>query len=531
MKKLLSVGLAMAMCALMLAGCGGNAGSDQESGNESTGGASSGQTESEQSASTGEPTKVVFAMKSFNVIPDTENVKRVQDYFNEYVADTYPEANVAIEWKLYGPADYDQKINLMMQGGEQLDIFIPANIATSIANNQLAPITEALNNSGQELMAIIKEYCGDNAFEAVTQDGEIMAVPANKNMCLTPLLQYDTEMLAATGYTYDDITDLESLTPIFAKLKELYPDVYPFVSTDLKNQNLPYYFYEKNEIDSLGNDYGVIIGDSNEIVNVFATEEYRDICNVMKEWHDNGYMPADLATGTMTGTEYMMAGRGFCTYASYGSKNDYTDFGTMLTDRFGRDITVKAIADSYLTTDFASATLGIPSTSKCVDAAIKLLEIIYTDEFAYNILLWGQEGVDYVKVTDDTVDYPEGLNADTVPYCAYMTMGEFGTEDYCWGLEQGTSEEAKQANHEYAKRVNLEANLSPYYGFRFDGSSVKNELTALNNVYAQYAYPLMCGSVDVDSTLEEFNKALEDAGLQTVMDAKREQLDAWLASR
>ena len=39
----------------------------------------------------------------------------------------------------------------------------------------------------------------------------------------------------------------------------------------------------------------------------------------------------------------------------------------------------------------------------------------------------------------------------------------------------------------------------------------------------------MCGSVDVDSTLEEFNKALYDAGLQTVMDAKQEQLDAWVA--
>ena len=110
-------------------------------------------------------------------------------------------------------------------------------------------------------------------------------------------------------------------------------------------------------------------------------------------------------------------------------------------------------------------------------------------------------------------------------------MPKFGTEAYCWNLEQGTSEEAKAANREYAKTVNLNANLSPYYGFRFDGSGVKNELTALNNVYEQYAYPLMCGSVDVDSTLEEFNKALEAAGLQTVMDAKREQLDAWLASK
>lgn len=518
MKKLLSVLTALSLGITMLTGCGStSSGGSNTATGEQTGGA--------------EPTKVVFAMKSFNVIPDSANTERVQQYFNDYVAENYPDANVAIEWKLFGPADYDQKINLMMQSGEQLDLFIPANIATSLANNQLAPITDALANYGQGLEAIIKEYCGENAFEAVTQNGEIMAIPANKNMCLTPLLQYDTEMLAATGYTADDITDLESLTPIFAKLKELYPDVYPFVSTDLKNKNLPYYFYAEKEIDPLGNDYGVIMGDSGEIVNLFATEEYRDLCYLMKEWHDNGYMPADMATGTMTGTEYMMAGRGFCTYASYGSKNDYTEFATILTTRFGRDIGVKAIADSYLTTDFASATLGIPSTSKCVDAAIKLLDIIYTDEFAYNILLWGMEGTDYVKVTENTVNYPEGLTADTVPYCAYMTMGEFGTEAYCWNLEQGTSEEAKAANREYAKTVNLNANLSPYYGFRFDGSGVKNELTALNNVYEQYAYPLMCGSVDVDSTLEEFNKALEAAGLQTVMDAKREQLDAWLASK
>ena len=147
----------------------------------------------------------------------------------------------------------------------------------------------------------------------------------------------------------------------------------------------------------------------------------------------------------------------------------------------------------------------------------------------YNTLLWGLEGRDYVKVTEDTVDYPEGLTADTVPYCAFMTMGEWGTESYMWRLEDGKTEEEKQADRDYALTVNKTIPKSPYYGFRFDGSDVKNEITALTNVFEQYAYPLMCGSVDVDSTLEEFNKALYDAGLQTVMDAKQEQLDAWVA--
>lgn len=53
----------------------------------------------------------------------------------------------------------------------------------------------------------------------------------------------------------------------------------------------------------------------------------------------------------------------------------------------------------------------------------------------------------------------------------------------------------------------------------------------MDNLYDQYAVPLMCGSVDIDSTLEAFNQALYDAGLQQVMDAKQEQLDAWLAEQ
>lgn len=524
MKRTLSILLTIVVGIVLLTSCG-QSGSSQPA--VSAGGASAGDTQS--ASDKGEPTKVVFAMQTFNVVPPTETIQTVADEVNRYIRETYPEVNIELEWVLYGPGDYTKKINLMMQSGDQLDIFIPSNIATSLSTNQLAPITEALETYGQDLTAIIKEYCGDDVFETVTQNGEIMAVPANKNMGLAAALTYDRDMLADVGFKDEDITDLDSLEPIFEKLREKYPDVYPFVSTDVANKNLPYYFYAKEQIDSIGNDFGVVFGDSGKVVNLFETEEYRALCEQMKMWYDKGFMPQDMATSTMRGTEYMNAGRGFCTYASYGVREDYTDFGKMQSNSTGRNIGAKKIGDPYLTTDFASAVLGIPSTSKAVNETIQFLNIAYTDEYVYNTLLWGLEGRDYVKVTEDTVDYPEGLTADTVPYCAFMTMGEWGTESYMWGLEDGKTEEEKQANRDYALTVNKTIPKSPYYGFRFDGSDVKNEITALTNVFEQYAYPLMCGSVDVDSTLEEFNKALYDAGLQTVMDAKQEQLDAWVA--
>ena len=50
----------------------------------------------------------------------------------------------------------------------------------------------------------------------------------------------------------------------------------------------------------------------------------------------------------------------------------------------------------------------------------------------------------------------------------------------------------------------------------------------VTNVINQYLNSLMSGSVEVESTLEAFNKALYDAGMQNIIDAKQAQLDAFL---
>ena len=55
------------------------------------------------------------------------------------------------------------------------------------------------------------------------------------------------------------------------------------------------------------------------------------------------------------------------------------------------------------------------------------------------------------------------------------------------------------------------------------------EEAQLNSVFEQYKKDVAFGAVDTESGLKEFNDALYAAGLQTVMDEKQRQLDAWLA--
>lgn len=539
MKKLIALFLVAALGLSTLAGCGGNGNSSSSS--QSSGGSSSTVSETEESSSaetddtaeeSGEAAKVVMAMQTFVTVPTLETTQTVVDEVNGFIKENYPDVNVELEWQLYGPADYSQRVNLMMQSGEQLDIFIPpSGVVEAITSNQLAPLSDAIDNYGQDLVAILKQYRGDDVFESVTRDGNIMAVPVNANMALTATLIYNQDMLDATGYTKDDITDLESLEPIFAKIKELYPDVYPFASCDTGNGNLPYYWEPIYEIDELGNTFGVVFGDSGEVVNLFETDEWYDLCVMMKRWYDNGWMPKDTATTTMMGTEYVSAARAFCTYASFSSRREYETSGESYSNMYGLNMGAMPINEAYVTSNMNGAVLGVSSASKVVDEAVQLMNIMYTDEYVYNTLLWGLEGRDYVKVTDNTVTYPEGLDISTVPYNAFQTMGEWGTADLMWGLENGLSEEQKQADHEFTQSAERNARHSPYYGFVFDATDYANQMTALNNLYDQYAVPLMCGSVEIDSTLEAFNNALYEAGLQTIMDAKQEQLDAWLAER
>lgn len=523
MKKVITFLLALLMCLSLLAGCGGGNGTSGGSGSPAGSGGTGGSTGG------GDAVKVVMGMISFNNIP--EDVSPVEDTINQYIRETYPDANVELVLKLFGPAEYANKMNLMMQGGEQLDIFIPLNYSVALANSQLAPLTEHLQSYGQEMMEIVKQGCGDDIFDVVTSDGEIMAIPVNKNMILTPTVQLDLTMLNETGFSTDDITDLRSLEPIFDVIKEMYPDIYPYVSTDVANQNLPHLYTNDNRVDRLGtqNSYGVAIGDDSTVVNLYETDIFRDVCLLMKEWYDKGYMPKDMATSTMRGMDYLLAQRAFSTFASYGGKGE---MGDMLTVTYGRPMYAQHIAKSYFTTDSVSVSMGVPSTSKDPAAAVRFLNILYTDEFVVNTLLWGREGVDYVKMDDRTVAFPEGKTAETVSYCQYLCSGVMGTEYMMWGLFTGElfTDEEYAENLDYALRANREADRSPFFGFRFNADEVKNELAALDNVYDQYIKGLHCGSVDVESTLAAFNSALKDAGLEKVMAVKQEQLNAWIAA-
>lgn len=155
---------------------------------------------------------------------------------------------------------------------------------------------------------------------------------------------------------------------------------------------------------------------------------------------------------------------------------------------------------------------------------MKFLNEMYTNADVVNLLDWGIEGVHYEVQDDGTVDYPEGVDANTTTYGLNMDW-YFGNQflSYIWGYGRDTT------IYERLEANNKSADYSPAMGFSYDSTTVSTELAALANVYDQYMPGLSCGSLDPETELPKFLSALEDAGIQVVIDEKQAQLDEWFA--
>jgi putative aldouronate transport system substrate-binding protein len=527
MRRVLVILLALALCAGVLGGC-----SSPQAGVGSDTPAPGGDESGTDTASTAppaakDPETIVLYLITFNNIPD--DYSQVSRAINEHIAKTYPDANVELDLRLFGPADYNNKIQLAIQSGVQMDLFIPLDLQTAISQGMCADIAPYLDTNAQGLLARLDSDFVKNPFAPLTRGESIYGVPINKAVVITPTLSYNKEMLAGTGYSIDDINSVWDLTKVYEKAKELYPDAYCFAGTNAQDSYVSLIAVGENQMDRLGDAFvftAVTFGDSGKVVNYYDTPEFRKYTDLMREWYLAGYMPQDMATSTTTATEYAMAGRLFSSWASYSgvvSESENSVFNALTgTDAFGS----KWIAPAYVDTMTSSMSMCVSSTSKSPEAAVKMLDILYKDEFVVNTILYGVEGESYVKVSDHVIAFPEGLDANTVPYTAYLCNGVIGSEALMWTL---TTEEDFQSKLE-ALKMNQTVTTSPFYGFVFDPADVLNEMTAISNVISQYYPGLSCGSLDPDVALPEFLTALEAAGMSKVVEAKQTQLDAWIAA-
>ena len=509
-KKMLAATLAGCM---LLSGCGTSGNNEMADSTQSSQEKESGTTDGKDSVLfDGEDSEILMYFPGANSNP--ASLEEVENALNEILA-TRMDGHLKIQILEWGA--YADQYNLMLSSGEDVSlIFAPSGrYRTYAGKGQIQPITDIYEKYIPTAVTEMGKY-----IDACYYGEELYGLPTFRNMAQGTGFVCRKDLLEETGISIDSVKTWEDVEKILIAVKEKHPEM-DLICNGLAKMGIVDGIVT-TAFDKIQSGVGQTFdGDGTKVVNIYATEEFRKICDMAYEWNQKGYFMSDATTNADTRNSLVAAGNTF----GYIVGTMYPGFLTQETTSCGYEMVGAYIGEPVLTTYNAGAHQWlIPTACRTPEKALTVLEMLYSDPAAQNLFYYGIEGKDY-EIKDETnglIGYPEGVDSTNVGWANQTWITGNGSIAYVWETEEiGVWDELKKFNDN--------AVLSPMYGFTYDSSNVTNEITAITNVEDKYLVILKCGAADVDATLAQFLDELEAAGIQNVMNDVQTQLDAWVA--
>lgn len=453
--------------------------------------------------------ELTMAMPVFGAIP--KDLAAVQAEINKI---SQAKINATVKILPISIGAWQQQMNLMKSGGEKLDLAISfgSSYNYDAIVGKMAPLDDLLEKHGQG----IKQAVGADYLKSTQVNGKLYGIPIVKNYGGRTGILMRKDLVDKYNLDVASIKTLDDVEKVLKTIKDNEPGIAPLasgLSTPLEN----YHTYDK-----LGNRFGVLPGFDNglKVVNYFESEEYEDLLQRMHRWFKSGYIIKDAATSQANEVDLVKANKAFAYIQK--AKPGYVE-------KEGRKANKELVwADllpgPYATTDdVITAVWTISVHSGNPERAMMFLNLMYSEPDMANLLMWGIEGKHYVKVSDNVIDYPPGIDSTNVGYSNQVWI--IGNQFLTYTFKTDDPDLLTEM-----KAFNEQTLKSKALGFSFNADPVKNEITALNNVLEQYRKALETGTVNPADKLQEFRNKLKAAGIDKVIAEKQRQLDAWAAA-
>ncbi len=457
--------------------------------------------------------KVVMAFPTFTGAP--ADTQMVQDAMNEILA----EKGIQIELQIHDLASYKQNMTLALSSGDQIDLMnqITQDYATLITQGSITDLeaNDLLATYGPDIADVV----GQQYIDACRVNGALYGLPGQHDYAQgRGCIAIGTHFLDEIGYVAPEdageiihITE-DELNEILAQLHEKFPDIE--LIRPASNGVSQYTAFDQMG----GNLFGALANYGQEltVVDPFASQEYMDFCKLMYDWNQKGYISADAKTDTTSVGVLESQGVliGYQTGGKPGSKVQESGLGV--------DMTIFQTKEDFVSsTAVAQFLWTIPYTSADPTAAMTLLNELYTNPELENLLVYGIEGTHYTVQEDGSaLTVASEGGSSTYGTLGWMAPGQFLTR-----VQYGNDADLWERMVEF----NENATKSKASGFAFDGTNYTNEIAACQAVYDEYRISVEYGFLDPEVALPEMDAKMMAAGLQTLIDAKQEQLDAWAA--
>lgn len=427
--------------------------------------------------------------------------------------------NATVDFQCIDWGSYDDKMNLMINAGEEFDICFTSNWSNNYVQNVQKNAFLPLDDLLKEYAPTLSEMIPDSFWDATRVEGEIYGIINYQISTMTNSFTINKELADKYDLDVSSIENYEDIEPFLAALKENESDVIA-----INNHAKAGSFWGLN-LARLGFDEiagrnipGVIriSDDSLEVINQFETDEFVEYAILMRDWYEKGYIRSD-AISINDDTADMQAGNiGVYQEGNYSPSSEADNNA-----KWGFETYAVPISDPVLLTSSIIATMqGISRTSNNPERAMMLMELVNTDVELYNLLSYGIEGQHYEKLEDGTIRLTE--DSDYNPGTKWL----FGSTGNAYLLE-GSSPDVWEKTVE----MNESGIPSPLLGFTFDSEPVNSQIAQCNSVIDEYIAAIDTGSMDIDTILPEFQEKLRKAGAQDIIDEMQRQINEWLKTK
>lgn len=448
-----------------------------------------------------------------------QDEERIEKKINEILK---PELNANIDIVMLPWASASQQLQLMLSGDEKIDVFYTqaTNAVQYMNSGQIVDMSELIDKYGTN----IKHIYGEDVAKINQIKDFVYGVPNQIERGSIPAVFMRKDLVQKYNIDTAQIKEPKNLESVFATVKTGEPDMTMLYSINDGDTPVTRLFRGDNLSDN--NYLGVLMDQTNstKVENFFATDWFKDTTTMLYNWYQKGYISQDAGTNTENWRTVFKAGNLFSLFFAYhpGTPVEFES-------STGYEFEIVPFYNEPIinSSSYNGVIFSIAQNSENPEKVMEVLDYIYGSSEIMNLLNWGEQDKDYVleDAENGIINYPEGITSDNAGY--NLNLGWELPNQFIAYKWTGSDPKLWEKMEEF----NGSAKSSKAVGFLFDNSNYSSEIAALSNVVKQYSGALYSGSGDPNELIPELLKALDDAGINEVIQAKQEQLDAFLAAK
>lgn len=428
---------------------------------------------------------------------ETPDYEKVISKMNEISS---KEIGVEASIEFINLANYEEQVNMKLASGDsnEMDIFVALqNFAGMASKGQAMAIDELIDKYGAD----IKNSLGELLYFAPV-NGQNYFIPFNSSKVFYCTLVCRKDLCDKYAIDLKSVKSYKDLDKVFEVIQKNEPEItciapdYSSViaSVDLDGTQMPAF-------DPLGDNIGILTGaNGTTIENLFETNAYADILSTLHDWYKKGFVSKDAAATSEIGSQIYQEGKLFSYMSSMVLDTGSEPYEHTGLSQITYPTYALALDKPSINSSMGFYALAISPISKKGEAAMKWINLLYSNKDMLNTLYFGVENEHWVKNADGTIKYADGITAGKT---GWDTAFSWLVGDSTLGYVFSSASSDPDSNKKYVEQ-NKAANISKAFGFTFNQDPVITQYTAVSNVIQKYQRALECGAADPQTELPKF---------------------------